>query len=98
MSAPMLGWLGVQCFELARLLVVVLPAGFEMKLPAVAADGHLHDLRGPFVNPGDANVALDLFHHVFMRVTVTAQRLDTGISRQITGFRRHVLGNGAFGV
>ena len=98
MLAPTLGWLGVQRFELARLLVIVLPARLQVRLPAVAADGHLHDLGGAFVNRGDANVALDLFHHVFVRVTVAAQRLNTGIGGPIAGFRRHVLGDGAFGV
>ena len=34
----------VQSFHLPRLLVIVLPAGLQVQLPAVTADGHLHDL------------------------------------------------------
>ena len=48
---------GVQRFELSRLLVIVLAARLQMKLPTVAADGHLHDFGGAFVDRGDANVA-----------------------------------------
>ena len=58
MLAPTSGWARVQRFELARLVVIVLAAGLQVKLPAVAADGHLHDLGGAFVDRGDANVAL----------------------------------------
>ena len=82
----------------SRLIVIVLAARFQMKLPAVAADGHLHDLGGAFVNRGDANVALDLLHHVFVRVAVAASAWMAGVGRQVAGLGRHVLGDGAFGV
>ena len=75
------GMAGVHCFELARLLVVVLAARLQMKLPAVAADSHLHDFGSAFVDRGDANVALYFFHHVLVRITIASQRLDAGISR-----------------
>ncbi|WP_353805892.1 16S rRNA (uracil(1498)-N(3))-methyltransferase, partial [Acinetobacter baumannii] len=45
------GEIGAHCrmsrmkgLHLAGLIVIVLAARFEMQLPAVAADGHLHDL------------------------------------------------------
>ena len=88
----------MQCFEFRRLLVVVLAARLEVRLPAVAADGHLHDFGGAFVNGGDANVAADLLHHVLVGVAVATQRLDAGLGGRIAGLGRHVLGDGAFGV
>ena len=98
MSAPTFGWRACRRFEFARSLVIVLPARFEVRLPAVAADGHLHDLGRAFVNRGDANVAADFLHHVFVRVTVATQRLDAGLGGRIAGFGRHVLGDRALGV
>src|SRR5690349_16457399 len=67
-----------------------------MELPPVPADGHLHDFRRAFVNRGDAYVAADFLHEIFVRVTVTSKRLDTGISSLIPCFGRHVLRNGTF--
>ena len=88
----------MQRFQLAGLLVIVLAARLQVKLPAVAADGHLHDLGGAFVNRGDAHVAPDLLHHVFVRVAVASERLDAGVGCRIARLRGHVLGDGAFGV
>ena len=98
MSAPTSGWRACSASTCARLLVIVLAARLQVKLPAVAADGHLHDLGGAFVDRGDAHVAADLLHHVFVGVAVAAQRLDTGVGRGVAGFGGHVLGDCAFGV
>ena len=88
----------MQRFQFARFLVIVLAARLQVELPAVAADGHLHDLGGAFVNRGDANVAADLFHQVFVGVAVAAEGLDAGIGRLISGLGGHVLRDRAFGV
>ena len=88
----------VQFLKDFRLIVIVLAAGFEVKLPAVARDGHFHDLGSAFVNRGDAHVALDLLHHVFVRVAVAAERLDAGVGCAVSGFGGQVLGDGSFRV
>ena len=82
----------VQFLKDFRLIVIVLAARFEVKLPAVARDGHLHDLGGAFVNRGDAHVALDLLHHVFVRVAIAAEGLDAGVGCAVTGFGGVLLG------
>ena len=89
---------GVQGFKPASLLVIMLPARFQVKLPAVAANGHLHDLGGAFVNRGDPRVTPDLLHHVFTGVAVTTQGLDTGVRSQVPRLGCHVFRDGPFGV
>ena len=50
MLAPTSGWRACNASNCARLLVIMLAARLQVKLPAVAADGHLHDLGGAFVD------------------------------------------------
>src|SRR5581483_8611518 len=80
------GILHMQRLEFPRLVVVVLAATFEVLLPAIAADGHLHDFRGAFVDDGDAHVTLDLFDEVIVSVAIAAERLNSGFRRCIPGF------------
>ena len=56
-----------------------------MLLPAVAGDGHFHDFRSAFVDRCNANIPLDLLHHVFARVAVTTVRLDGRLGGGISG-------------
>ena len=88
----------MQRLNLLGALVIMLSARLQVQLPAIAADGHLHDLGGAFIDPGDANVAADLLHHVLVGVAVAAQRLNAGVGSGIAGFRRHVFRDRAFGV
>ena len=90
--------LRVQRFKFARIVVIVLPTRFQVELPAITADRHLHDLGGALINDGDANVAADLLHHVFVRVAVAAERLNTGFGSGIAGLGCHVFSNRPFGV
>src|SRR5271166_962640 len=76
----------------------MLSASLQVELPAIAADGHLHDLRGTLVDRGDADVALDLLHHVLVRVAVSAQRLDAGFGGGIPRLGGQVLGDRTLGV
>ena len=57
-------------------IVVEAASRLEVVLPAITADGHLHDLGRAFVDRGDADIALDLLNHVFACVAVTAVGLD----------------------
>lgn len=88
----------MQGFHLLRLIMIVLAASFQVHLPTVASNGHLHNLRRPFVNRGDANVALDFFNHVLFCVAVAAKGLNTGIRRQIACFSSEIFGNRTFGI
>jgi hypothetical protein len=90
--------LGVQRPQLGRQVVVVAAARLEVLLPAVAGDGHLEDLRGAFVDGGDAHVALDFLHHVLAGVAVAAQRLDRRLGRGVAALAGEVLGDRAFGI
>lgn len=78
--------------------MVVLPAGLEVVLPAVAGDGHLHDLGGALVDRGDPDVPPDLLDHVLAGVAVTAEGLDGRIGRRVAGLGGEVLGDGPLGV
>ena len=69
-----------------------------MQLPAVAADRHLQDLRGPLVDRGDAHVALDLLDHIFAGVAVAPQGLDRGVGREVAEFARQIFGDRPLGV
>src|SRR5512145_2465189 len=84
--------------ELAAEVVVVLAPGLEVHLPAVAADGHLHDLRGPLVDARDAHVTLDLLDHVLAGVAVTAQGLDGGLGGRVARLGGEELGDGSLGL
>ena len=68
-----------------------------MLLPAVAAHRHLHDLRRPLVDRGDAHVPLDLLDHVLARVAVAAEGLDRGLGGAVAGLAGEVLRDGALG-
>ena len=88
----------MQILQHVRLLVVVLTACLQVKLPAITADGHLHDLGGALIDDRDTHVTLDLLHHVLVRITVAAECLDAGFCCEISGFGCHVFGDRTFGV
>src|SRR5436309_15131651 len=73
-------------------------ARLEVLLPATAGERDPHDLRRALVDPGDADVALDLLDHVVVRVAVAAMTLDCGVGRRIAGFGGEVLGHRALDV
>src|SRR5579864_377999 len=85
-------------FQLAGPLVIVLAARLQVKLPSVAADGHLHDFGGALVNCGNANVTADFLYQVFVRVAVASESLNAGVGSLVSSFGRHVLRDGAFGI
>src|SRR4029453_9304227 len=87
----------VQVFQVAPRPVVVLAARLQVLLPAVASDGHLHDLGRALVDGGDAYVALDLLDHVLVRVAIATERLDGGLGRRVAGLGGEVFGDGALG-
>jgi NAD(P)-dependent dehydrogenase (short-subunit alcohol dehydrogenase family) len=66
------GMRGMHRLGLARTIMIVLPARLQMKLPAIAANCHLHDLRSALVDAGDAHVAADLLDHVLVGVAVAS--------------------------
>ena len=88
----------VQRGQRSRTIAIVGAVGLQVQLPAVTRDGHLHDLGGAFVDGRDAHVALDLFHHVFARIAVTAHGLDGRIGGCVAGLGGDELGDRAFGV
>ena len=75
-----LGVVRVQLLHLLGGVVIVLPARLQVELPAVTRDGHLHDLRGAFVDRRDPRVPADLLDHVLARVAVASERLDRGVT------------------
>jgi hypothetical protein len=67
-------------------------------LPAVAGDGHLHDLGGALVDRRDPDVALDLLDDIRPGVAVAAVSLDGRVGGRVAGLGGEVLGDRAFGV
>ena len=66
----------MQILELPGQIMIIPALSFEMHLPSIAADRHLHNFRGPFIDSGNAYIASDFFNHVFARVAVASQCLD----------------------
>ena len=80
LSAPTLRMTGVQSLEFSSPDRGMLATGFKVVLPAITADGHLHNFGGAFINGGDGYIAADLLHDVFVGVAVAAQGLNAGFS------------------
>jgi hypothetical protein len=84
--------------QLRSLVAVVAALGLEVLLPAVAGDGHLHDLGGALVDRRDPHVALDLLDDIRPGVAVAAVGLDGVVGRRVARLGGEVLGDRAFGV
>ena len=88
----------MQLLERRGGVVVVAALRLEVLLPAVAGDGHLHDLGGALVDRRDPHVALDLLDQVLVGVAVAAEGLDGGVGGGVAGLGRQVLGDRPLGV
>src|SRR5258708_30371904 len=81
-----------------RPLMVVLAARLQVQLPAVAADGHLHDLGGALVDGGDAHVPADFLPHAFVGAAVAPQPLDASVGSRVARLGGPVPGAFALGI
>ena len=88
----------MKVLHLASLIVVKPAVGFEMNLPPVATDRHLHDFRSSFINSRDPHVALDFFHHVFVGIAVASQSLNGSVGGEISRLGGQILRNSSFGI
>ena len=86
----------VGILQASRPRIVEISPRHQMGTPAVAGDGHFHDLRRAFINGSNTHVALDFLHHIFPGIAIAAQGLDGIFSRFIPRFRAQEFGHGPF--
>ena len=90
--------LPVEAFELTCQVMIKLTMGFEVTLPAIAADCHLHYFRSSFIDSRNARITFDFFHHVFPGIPIATQCLDCGVCGQISRLCGQVFRDGALGI